>query len=145
MPRFSVKSLAQLETCHPDLRALFTEVIRSFDCSVLCGHRGKADQNALFDQGMTQVRFPNSKHNITPSRAVDVVPYPIDWRDIERFHLFAGFVLGIAHKMYERGDIDHRIRWGGDWDSDTKTKDEKFRDLPHFELAQSRPADEVIG
>ena len=30
-----------------------------------------------------------------PSRAVDVVPYPIDWDDRERFHLFAGFVIAL--------------------------------------------------
>ena len=26
------------------------------------------------------------------------------------------------------------IRWGGDWDSDTQVKDNKFDDLVHFEL-----------
>ena len=26
------------------------------------------------------------------------------------------------------------IRWGGDWDKDYDEKDERFRDLPHFEL-----------
>jgi len=27
-----------------------------------------------------------------------------------------------------------KIRWGGDWDMDTQTKDNKFDDLVHFEL-----------
>ncbi len=145
MPRFSDNSQERLDSCHPDLQRLFKEVVRGFDCSVLCGHRSKAEQQKVFEQGLSQVQFPNSKHNITPSRAVDVPPYPIDWKDLPRFHLFAGYVLGIANQLYQRGEIDHRIRWGGDWDSDTLTSDERFRDLPHFELGQSRPADEVVG
>jgi hypothetical protein len=27
-----------------------------------------------------------------------------------------------------------KIRWGGDWDMYTKTKDNKFDDLVHFEI-----------
>jgi len=27
-----------------------------------------------------------------------------------------------------------RLRWGGDWDGDTELDDNKFDDLPHFEL-----------
>jgi len=27
-----------------------------------------------------------------------------------------------------------KIRWGGDWDMDTHTKDNKFDDLVHFEM-----------
>jgi hypothetical protein len=63
-----------------------------------------------------------------PSRAVDVAPYPIDWNDFKRFYHFAGIVRAVAH---QRGV---KIRWGGDWDSDFDFKDERFLDLPHFEL-----------
>lgn len=62
--------------------------------------------------------------------AVDVVPYPVDWQDRDRFHYFAGFVLGMATA---RGV---KLRWGGDWDSDTEVDDNVFDDLPHFELAE---------
>jgi hypothetical protein len=27
-----------------------------------------------------------------------------------------------------------RVRWGGDWDGDFETKDNKFDDLVHFEI-----------
>ena len=60
--------------------------------------------------------------------ACDVVPYPIDWNDRERFHLFAGFVLGIANQM------GIELRWGGDWNRNWEVDDNKFDDFPHFEL-----------
>ena len=36
--------------------------------------------------------------------------------------------MGIANRL------EIPIRWGGDWDMDTYVKDQKFKDLPHFEL-----------
>ena len=128
MPHFGNTSQGRLDTCHPDLKRLFEEVILHFDCAVLCGHRTEAEQTDVFSRGMSKVEWPNSKHNGTPSKAVDVAPYPINWSDKERFYYFAGIVKGIAIKMR----ID--IRWGGDWDSDTEVSDQTFMDLPHFEL-----------
>ena len=128
MPKFSVRSQQKLETCHPDLQLLFNEVVKIFDCSILCGTRSEDEQDELFRQGMSKVRYPDSKHNHTPSLAVDVAPYPIDWKDSKRFYYFAGHVLGIAHSM------GIKLRHGGDWDSDKDIKDQSFYDLPHFEL-----------
>ena len=128
MPRFSVSSSARLNTCHIDLQRLFNRVVRDFDCTILEGHRGEADQNEYVRAGKSKLPYPHSKHNFEPSFAVDVAPYPIDWNDHERFYFFAGFVKGIAASM------DLNIRWGGDWDSDTQVKDQTFMDLPHFEL-----------
>lgn len=122
---------------------LFKEVVRTFDCSVICGHRGKAEQSRVFKYGTSALEFPNSLHNITPARAADVVPYPLDWEDTNRFYFFGGFVLGVAARLYDEGIIDHRIRWGGDWDNDTETRDQSFNDLPHFELAAPRHVYEV--
>ena len=128
MPRFGRKSKERLSTCEKDLQLVFNEVIRYVDCSVLEGHRGKDRQNSLYEDGKTKVRYPNGRHNASPSCAVDVVPYPVDWKDRERMTLFAGFVLGIANQM----GID--IRWGGDWDQDFEVQDNMFDDFPHFEL-----------
>ena len=129
MPYFSNKSKANLETCEPELQDIFNTVIEWFDCTILEGHRGEERQNQLCDEGKSQVRYPNSKHNSTPSRAVDVIPYPIDWEDRERMTFFAGWVMAIA-KMQGTA-----LRWGGDWDKDTQVKDNSFDDLVHFELA----------
>ena len=82
----------------------------------------------LFEEGFSKLQYPKGKHNQYPSLAVDVAPYPIDWKDRERFTYFAGFVMGIAASM------GLTIRWGGDWDRDTELKDNNFDDLPHFEI-----------
>ena len=107
---------------------MFNEVVKDFDCTIVCGHRGEKDQNEAYTRGNSQVKYPKGRHNANPSRAVDVAPYPIDWTDRDRFHYFAGYVMGIASQM----GID--IIWGGDWDGDTDLKDNAFDDLVHFEL-----------
>lgn len=134
MPKFSARSLAALQTCHADIQAIFNEVILHFDCTVVQGHRGEQEQNAAFKAGKSKLQFPQSKHNHQPSMAADVVPYPIDWNDTDRMRYFAGFVKGIATLLYRQGAITHQLRWGGDWDRDTELKDNRFQDLPHFEL-----------
>ena len=128
MPRFGPISRESLGTCHPDLQRVFEEVIKTFDCKVIEGFRNKKDQNAAFNAGRSKILWPNGNHNKTPSTAADVVPYPIDWNDKERFYFFGGYVLGVAQS------VGISLRWGGDWDSDTQLHDQSFFDLPHFEL-----------
>ena len=128
MPYFGKTSKKRLATCDERLQKVFNEVINYVDCSVLEGHRGEREQNKYFAEGKSKVQYPLGRHNAKPSRAVDVVPYPIDWNDRERFHLFAGFVLGIAYSM------DISLRWGGDWNQNFEVDDNNFDDFPHFEL-----------
>ena len=128
MPRFGKTSKKKLATCHEDLQKVFNEVIKKVDCSVLEGYRNEARQNKLYEEGKTKVHYPKGRHNASPSRAVDVVPYPVDWNDRERFHLFSGFVLGVAYRM------GINLRWGGDWNMNFEVDDNKFDDFPHFEL-----------
>ena len=130
MARFGRTSKERLGTCEKDLQLLFKEVVKDFDCTIVCGHRGEEDQNEAFRRGNSKVKYPNGRHNASPSRAVDVAPYPIDWTDRDRFHYFAGYVMGIASKM------GINLIWGGDWDGDTDLKDNAFDDLVHFELKQ---------
>lgn len=128
MPKFGKKSKENLSTTHEKLQKVFNEVIKTVDCSVLEGHRSEVRQNALYKEGKTKVKYPKGRHNSSPSNAVDVVPYPVDWDDRERFHLFAGFVMGTAKAM------GITLRWGGDWDTDWQVNDNRFDDFPHFEL-----------
>lgn len=128
MPRFGKRSIGRLQTCDQKLQELFYEVVKHFDCSIIEGHRGEERQNKAYADGKSKVKYPNGKHNQNPSIAVDVAPYPIDWSDRDRFHYFGGFVLGVAKEM------GMNIRWGGDWNQDTETKDNKFDDLVHFEI-----------
>tara|TARA_R100001530_G_scaffold122826_1_gene90546 strand:+ start:183 stop:578 length:396 start_codon:yes stop_codon:yes gene_type:complete len=128
MPRFGKRSKKHLVTLDKRLQKVLNEVIKYVDCSVIEGHRSEERQNKLYDEGKTKVRYPSGRHNDYPSRAVDVVPYPIDWSDRERFHLFAGFVLGIAQSM------GIKLRWGGDWNQNFEVDDNQFDDFPHFEI-----------
>ena len=133
MPKFSKRSRGRLDTCHPRLITLFDQVIKSYDCTILEGYRGKQAQDEMLRSGRSKLNYPKSKHNSSPSLAVDVVPYPINWQNTERMRHFAGFVFGVASVM------GIRLRWGGDWDGDVMTtdnglRDQSFMDLPHFEL-----------
>jgi peptidoglycan L-alanyl-D-glutamate endopeptidase CwlK len=128
MASFGKKSQERLNTCDPRLVELFEEVVEHFDCTVIQGYRDEVEQNKAFEDGFSKLKYPQGSHNKYPSLAVDIAPYPIDWKDRDRFHLFAGFVKGIASQM------GLNIRWGGDWNSDTHTKDNNFDDLPHFEV-----------
>lgn len=120
MPSFSARSRAKLDTCDKRLQDLFNKVIVSRDCTILEGHRNEALQNKAFEEGNSKVEYPNSKHNKTPSQAVDVMPYPIDWEDRQGLLEFANFVEGVAAGM------GITVEWGGRWKS--------FFDGPHWQV-----------
>lgn len=128
MPKFSLHSQKILATCDVRLQYVFEEVVKHIDCRVLSGRRGKEEQDALFYANKSQLKYPQSYHNAEPSKAIDIMPYPIDWNDRERVTLFAGFVLGIAKSM------GYTLTWGGDWDRDYLVSDNIFDDLAHFQI-----------
>lgn len=140
MPAFSKKSRAMLEQVHPDLQKVMEEAIKIIDFSITEGARTIEKQQEYYKAGKSKTL--NSKHlpkycaqyGRNYSMAIDIVPYPVDYNDRERFCLLAGIVLGMAKILLEQGKIKHRIRWGGDWSENNITKDEKFSDMPHFEL-----------
>ena len=129
MPVFSRASREELTSCSEGLQRVFNRVVLTYDCTVICGPRGKAAQNEAYRTGASRREWPNSEHNELPSKAADVAPYPIDWNNSKRFYHFAGFVQAI-------GELEGvPIRWGGDWDSDRDLDDQTFMDLVHFEEA----------
>jgi len=134
MPNFSKSSKSKLESCDPELQILFNYVIKYFDCKVIYGYRTKKAQNAAFAGGFSKVKYPNSKHNKTPSQAVDVIPYPIQWKNIDRMRYFIGFVKGIARMLKDYGAMEKEIITGIDWDNDTVLTDQRFNDFPHFQI-----------
>ena len=133
---YSKNSLEKLETCHPDLITLFNEVIKEYDCTILEGHRSTERQQELFRENKTKINGKNklSKHQYEPSLAVDACPYPIDWKDLNRFYNFVGYVKATADRLYREGKMTHKIRCGADWDGYNIFTDQNFHDLPHFEL-----------
>jgi peptidoglycan LD-endopeptidase CwlK len=143
MPSFSQASLDKLSTCHEDLQKVMLEAIKHFDFTITYGVRTVAQQQALYAQGRTAPGSivtwvdgvkKKSNHNYIPSRAVDVAPWPIDWKDRESFIYLAGYIMAIAEIMYADGRIKHKIRWGGDFSMNDRTIDEKKADAPHFEI-----------
>src|SRR5574343_460890 len=102
MSHFSAISVQRLNTCDLRLQTLFWKVVADFDCSILCGHRGEAEQNEAYDNGFSKLRYPNSLHNIYPSLAVDAAPFingQIRLHDREALCYFAGYVMGMAQSM----------------------------------------------
>lgn len=131
MAKFSASSKARLDGCHRDLRRVFYEVVKKFDCKVHEGTRGEIKQNRYFRAGKSKVRYPNSKHNTRPSEAVHVIPHPFPgWKNFAAFYFFAGYVIRAAEEM------GIEIRWGGDWNRNKIMNDQTFMDLQHFELVR---------
>lgn len=138
MFKFSKRSINNLATADKKLQLLFREVIKEIDCTVISGHRTPEEQFELFKKGRERIdgwwtvtdkskvvtnldgTTKKSKHNYYPSKAVDVVPYPLDWNDIDSFKQLASVV---KDKALELG-ID--VEWGGDWKS--------LKDYPHWQI-----------
>ena len=90
-----------------------------FDLALTEGHRGARLQNEAFDAGLSELRFPDSRHNMKPARAVHIEPYPIDYEDIARYQLLAGIMISAGHLF------DIKLRWLGPT---------SLRDYAHWEL-----------
>lgn len=68
---------------------------------------------------VTWLNNPFASKHVT-GKAIDLVPYPVDWNDLHKFHTIA-----LAMKQ-AASELNVKIVWGGDW----KTN----KDYPHFEV-----------
>jgi len=140
MPKFGKVSKRRLITCDPLLQVVANEVVKYFDCTVVCGKRSKTDQDEAFANKKSKVRWPNSKHNVADSdgnetdglsKGIDLAPYVVGkgivWNPRSCCYL-AGIVMYIAHLK------GIKLRYGGDWDQDQDLTDQQFNDLVHFEV-----------
>ena len=135
MAHFGERSEGNLENVDNALVEVCRFVIQKFDFTVLCGWRGEAEQNRAYPK-YTKVKFPNSKHNIMPSMAVDLIPYDakygtiVSWTSYEEMAMLAGHMLMAAFAL------SVELRWGHDWNRNGILWDErgKLVDRPHFEL-----------
>ena len=112
------RSRQNLSGVHPDLVAVVKRAIEitGVDFTVIEGVRNINRQRELYKAGRSTTM--NSRH-IT-GHAVDMVPWPVDWNDLERFEVMSEAMKTAAE------ELDIPIVWGGDWKS--------FYDAPHFEL-----------
>jgi len=122
-------SRAKLQLCPPELQRLFEAVAEDVDAgalspivqdiTIVCTFRDKAEQNAAYyaKPQRSKKLWPNSGHNKQPPRAVDAVPYPLEWEDNRQELLLQGYVRAKARAMGIR--LKPIISW----------------DVPHYELA----------
>ena len=127
---FGSRSVRKLETCDDRLIAIAMRALGYgvLDFGIIHGHRGEDEQNSYYEQGVSQVRWPDSKHNKQPSLAFDFINTPVDWNRERDFVVIAGLILQAAK------ELGIPIRWGGDWNDDGKIYNERFKDLGHIEL-----------
>ena len=145
--KFSDRSQARLDTCHPDLITVFEEAIKTslVDFGISEGQRSAETQLKYFLDGKSRIdpRIPElkkkGKHLRTPSEAVDIYAFVPGRKDLsfDKIHLayLGGHIMGIADRLYREGAIRNKLRWGGNWDSDGELfYDQSLKDMPHFEL-----------
>ena len=130
MYSYGIKSTKELASCTDDIQKVFNAAIKIRDISITEGTRNDERQNKLFDEGKTKLRFPDSKHNSWPSRAVDAIPYPTtqeDWENREYWVEWSSWLKGFASGM------GITLISGFDWDNDYDLTDQSFFDGPHFQ------------
>ena len=113
----------RLATCDKKLQQLADMMLERspFDLTVTCGYRTKDEQEEAFKTGKSRAKFGQSKHNVFPSKAIDVVPLPINWDNKDaRWQEIA------LNAMWCAGKLGIEITWGGSFKS--------IKDMPHFEL-----------
>jgi peptidoglycan L-alanyl-D-glutamate endopeptidase CwlK len=116
--KLGTRSLQSLSGVHPDMVAVVKRAIEitEVDFTVIEGIRNINRQRELLKAGRSTTL--NSRH--LTGHAVDMVPYPVDWEDLERFELMAEAMKEAAE------ELKIPIVWGGDWKS--------IYDSPHFQL-----------
>lgn len=130
MYSYSKRSKEKLGECHPLLQTLFNKAIEKYDITIVCGVRDEETQNGYFARGSSQVKYPNSKHNKTPSLAVDFCVYHrlggASYNELDMIAV-AGFIEGLAVQM------GIPVRCGFRWNHQFPSEN-KFMDAGHIEL-----------
>lgn len=120
MSSLSKRSRQKLNTCNTDLQRLIEAVAKTEKCAVICGFRGRYEQEKAYLTGKSKAKWGQSKHNVSPALAVDVVPLPLDWDNIAKFEELGEKIMKKAN------ELNISIRWGRDFTG--------LKDYSHFEL-----------
>jgi peptidoglycan L-alanyl-D-glutamate endopeptidase CwlK len=126
------------------------------DFSLVEGHRPVEKQFEYYKKGRTLVDGKwvvknknwiitnvdgyniKGKHNYNPSLAVDLKAYvpnkpELGWNPTHITYIASSLIM-IATLLYERGVLQHKLRWGGNWDKDGDLADNRLYDRPHLEI-----------
>lgn len=150
--KLSERSLKSLEGVDPNLVKIVKRAIEltEQDFVVIEGVRSKEQMMVNYGKGRTVAQL--SVHGIPASyakpkeskvtwlnnpfsskhgkgKAVDIVPYPVDWNDVKKFDAIAKAMFSAAKELG-----CNSLRWGADWDDDGKFREKGETDSPHFEL-----------
>lgn len=111
---------SKLNDAHETLRGAFKLIKFKFpDVHISCTYRSKEEQDIAWSQGRSKARWPSSKHNCKPARAMDLFKLRADkvpaW-PLEYFRQIADYLV----------EMKAGIFWGGRFQS--------FIDGPHFEI-----------
>lgn len=113
--------------CNRILRSADNELIRFAayiraaypEAHVSCAFRGENEQNEAFERGFSRARWPDSKHNKTPAKAIDFFYQDKFGKGIWDAKWFK-MVLDEASRMFG-------LMWGGRWNRP---------DFPHVEMKE---------
>ena len=130
MYKFGKKSKQRLKGVDAKLVNVLNELIKVMDVTIIEGVRSKEKQQEYFKNGKSKIDGVTKKGMHQLGKAVDLAPYPVDWKNTKRFYYMGGMLRGIAKQL------NIKVRWGGDWDSDGKIKDQTFNDLVHIEIRE---------
>lgn len=141
MFRLGKRSKEVYSTLHPYWRLIIDDVLTIVDVSLIEGLRDSNTQTRYYSEGKSKLPWPLSKHNRTNdpvlqrwefdvSDALDVVPYPSFYEDVDKMIDLARIILYVAKLK------GMKVRWGGDWNGDGKLNngEGEFFDPWHFEL-----------
>jgi peptidoglycan L-alanyl-D-glutamate endopeptidase CwlK len=125
--KFGAKSLKLLNNAklHPKLRHLMNEAIKTspIDFTIIETVRTIEQQKINVAKGVSKTiksRHIPSTNKSGLCEAIDIAPYPINWKDINRFIKLSQHIKLIAKQL------KIPITWGGDFKG--------FFDAPHYEL-----------
>ena len=123
--KFGETSLKRQEGVHPLLRECAERALSYgiLDLTIppLGGIRTLKDQEGLVEKGFSKTL--NSLHRKQKSgfgHALDIIPYPVDWNNLENFMLMGSVMFRAANQL------NIPLEWGGHWS--------RFKDYPHFQL-----------
>lgn len=121
----------RLAGIHPDLLRVVKRAAEDAVFLVIEGVRDQKRQDQLYAQGRTTpgpivTWVKTSKH--CSGLAVDIAPYPLDWKNTAAFDALAKVMFAAAAELHVH------IRWGADWDEDGVPREHGETDSPHFEL-----------
>lgn len=135
-----LKAEKKFEAMFPMVNVIVVETHRPQavqDAYFARGRRPLSEVNALYVKAglppitaiqnkSTITKVTKSKHTTYPSVAIDIA-FVVGKKTVyDKPEYFREF----AKLMCE----DKRIKWGADWNMNGKTNDERFIDMPHFEL-----------